>query len=154
MLHPQVPRGLTKKLRHPWKGPFTVRGQLSELTYLVQPVGGRTTRVVHDSKLKPFNQHSPITLQLDGDADTSDETPPAVTPATATIPGSSSAAAAAAGSPELSRKISRGCAAGTNSPDHTGVRQPDRQTQKKRKYVALCSVVGSERHQSDTVSHW
>ena len=36
VLNPKVPRNSSKKLFHPWNGPFTIVKQLSECTYRIQ----------------------------------------------------------------------------------------------------------------------
>ena len=56
VLFPQAPRGKSKKLYRPWKGPFVVVKCLSDVTYRVQDVENRRRRVVvHFNRLKPYN---------------------------------------------------------------------------------------------------
>ena len=55
VLFPQTPRGKSKKLYRPWKGPFVVAKKLSDITYRVQEVTNRRRRlVIHFNRLKPF----------------------------------------------------------------------------------------------------
>ena len=55
VLFPQTPRGKSKKLYRPWKGPFVVVKKLSDVTYRVQEVTNRRRRlVIHFNRLKPF----------------------------------------------------------------------------------------------------
>ena len=54
VLNPRVPKNSSKKLFHPWSGPFRVIKKLSECTYRVQRQGGRRQRqVLHFNRLKP-----------------------------------------------------------------------------------------------------
>eukprot|EP00731_Ephydatia_muelleri_P033930 Em0042g9a len=49
-----VPRGRSRKLHHPWKGPFKVMEQLGETTYKIKNLQGRRkTTFVHFDRLKP-----------------------------------------------------------------------------------------------------
>jgi hypothetical protein len=63
VLHPHVPRGMTSKLTSMWKGPFVVVAKLSDLNYLVRPLGGTVLRTTHISKLKRYREGLPVTLQ-------------------------------------------------------------------------------------------
>jgi hypothetical protein len=63
VLHPHVPRGMTSKLTSMWKGPFVVVAKLSDLNYLVRPLGGTVLRTTHISKLKHYHEGLPVTLQ-------------------------------------------------------------------------------------------
>ena len=62
VLHPHVPKGLSRKLYSPWK-PFIIAAQTSPLTYSVRPVGSRTTKTVHVNKLKPRTTRSTLQEQ-------------------------------------------------------------------------------------------
>ena len=49
-----VPKGQSRKLHHPWTGPYRVVKQLSDVTYRIQHTLGRKNRlVVHFDRLKP-----------------------------------------------------------------------------------------------------
>ena len=49
-----VPRGRSRKLHHPWKGPFKVMERLGETTYKIKNLQGRRkTTFVHFDRLKP-----------------------------------------------------------------------------------------------------
>ena len=49
-----VPKGQSRKLHHPWTGPYRVVKQLSDVTYRIQHTQGRKNRlVVHFDRLKP-----------------------------------------------------------------------------------------------------
>ena len=51
---PPSSRNASRKLYHPWSGPFRVVKQISESTYRVQQIGGRRIRkIVHFNRLKP-----------------------------------------------------------------------------------------------------
>ncbi len=51
---PAVPRGQSKKLHHPWSGPFQVLKRLSDSTYRIKNSNARRQRlVVHFDRLKP-----------------------------------------------------------------------------------------------------
>jgi hypothetical protein len=63
VLHPHVPRGMSKKLRAPWRGPFVIVKKVGELNYHVKHVGGRQVTNVHINKLKPYIEGLPLTLQ-------------------------------------------------------------------------------------------
>ena len=53
---PVVPRGHSKKLHHPWSGPYRVTTKLSESDYRVKKLTGRkTAQVVHFDRLKLCN---------------------------------------------------------------------------------------------------
>ena len=56
LLSPAVPRGYSKKLHHPWSGPYRVTAKLSESDYQVKKLTGRkTAQVVHFDRLKLCN---------------------------------------------------------------------------------------------------
>ena len=51
---PVVPRGSSRKLHHPWIGPYKIVKQLSDITYRIQSFRGRRRRLVaHFNCLKP-----------------------------------------------------------------------------------------------------
>eukprot|EP00731_Ephydatia_muelleri_P005415 Em0002g1591a len=51
---PAVPRGRSRKLHHPWKGPLKVVERLGESNYKIKSLQGRKkTQIVHFDKLKP-----------------------------------------------------------------------------------------------------
>ena len=59
---PFVGRGKSRKLHHPWSGPYKVVKKLSEATYRIQKMLGRKQRkVVHFDRLKPCSK----TIRLD-----------------------------------------------------------------------------------------
>ena len=86
VLHPHVPRGLSRKLNKPWKGPFIVLEKLSDLNYKVQPLGGKATRIVHINKLKIYRDELPLTLQEAPDTEVEELLPPDLPPPTASPP--------------------------------------------------------------------
>ena len=50
-----VPRGKSRKLHHPWTGPWQVVKKLSDAVYRLQGTTGRRRRViVHFDRLKPY----------------------------------------------------------------------------------------------------
>jgi len=64
LLNPKVPKNSSKKLFHPWIGPFKILKQLSECTYRVQKLEGKRNRqVVHFNRLKPC----PVDIRLNTD---------------------------------------------------------------------------------------
>ena len=59
---PFVGRGKSRKLHHPWSGPYKVVKKLSEATYRIQKMQGRKQRkVVHFDRFKPCSK----TIRLD-----------------------------------------------------------------------------------------
>ena len=73
---PVVPRGQSKKLRHPWTGPFRVVRKLSDAVYHIQNTQAPHQRlVVHFDRLKsrPSDIRLPVTVPL---ASLSTENPP------------------------------------------------------------------------------
>ena len=49
-----VPRGRSRKLHHPWKGPFKIMERLGEATYKITSLHGRRkSTIVHFDRLKP-----------------------------------------------------------------------------------------------------
>ena len=78
---PVISRGQSRKLHHPWTGPFKVIKRLSEVTYRIQKVEGRRQRkVVHFDRLKPC----PPNIRLN-----SSDSNSAIIPSPAGIPPSS-----------------------------------------------------------------
>ena len=72
---PVIGKGKSRKLHHPWTGPYKVIKKLSDATYRVQKLQGRKQRkVVHFDRLKPC----PDNIRLDVTGST-----PAESPATA-----------------------------------------------------------------------
>ena len=71
---PAVPRGRSRKLHHPWKGPLKVVERLGESNYKIKSLQGRKkTQIVHFDRLKPCvastaedrqNSTPPITPRL------------------------------------------------------------------------------------------
>ena len=54
LFSPVVPRGKSKKLHHPWTGPWVVVKRLSDAVYRIQSLAGHRKRaVVHFDRLKP-----------------------------------------------------------------------------------------------------
>ncbi|MES9880796.1 MAG: DDE-type integrase/transposase/recombinase [Sedimenticola sp.] len=56
---PATKRGLTKKLRRPWCGPYLVKDKISDLVYKIQMEGTRACKVVHFNRLKPCSWLKP-----------------------------------------------------------------------------------------------
>ena len=53
LFSPAVPRGQSKKLHHPWSGPYRIIEKMSECDYKIKKLTGRkTVRVVHFNRLK------------------------------------------------------------------------------------------------------
>ena len=53
---PAVPRGKSRKLHHPWTGPFRVVKRLADAVYRLQHTQGRSRPVVHFNRLKPCSR--------------------------------------------------------------------------------------------------
>ena len=54
LFNPVVKPGESKKLRHPWTGPYRVMENISDCDYRIKPLHGRKpTTVVHFNRLKP-----------------------------------------------------------------------------------------------------
>lgn len=52
---PNLKKGLSKKLLHPWHGPYTIDSQLSPVNYRLKDTNYRRfTQIVHVARLKPF----------------------------------------------------------------------------------------------------
>ena len=68
---------MSQKLRAPWKGPFVIVFKTSDLNYIIKPLGGRTLKIVHLNKLKPYRDGLPLTLQEAPDDNGEPETAPA-----------------------------------------------------------------------------
>ena len=66
-----VPRGSSRKLHHPWTGPFRVVKRLSDVNYRIQHVQHpRKRMVVHFDRLKPC--HLPTSTEEEGQAPVTD----------------------------------------------------------------------------------
>ena len=53
LFSPAVPRGQSKKIHHPWSGPYRIIEKMSECDYKIKKLTGRkTVRVVHFNRLK------------------------------------------------------------------------------------------------------
>jgi transposase InsO family protein len=76
VLHPHVPKGLSRKLYSPWK-PFIIAAQRSPLNYTVRPINSRTLKTVHVNKLKPRTVREPVEEQQLRDGYQQPPTPPA-----------------------------------------------------------------------------
>ena len=64
---PTVPRGQSKKLHKPWKGPFSIVKKLSDVTYVIRNLQNRRQKfVVHFNRLKYY----PDTMREDPKAKT------------------------------------------------------------------------------------
>ena len=51
--HPAIPRGKSKKLHHPWTGPYRVIKELSECDYRIKHENGKKLpMIVHFNRLK------------------------------------------------------------------------------------------------------
>ena len=62
---PAVPRGLSRKLHCPWKGPFKVVERIGNSTYKIKGIRGTKTQIVHFDRLKPC----PAKIRLDQEGD-------------------------------------------------------------------------------------
>jgi len=52
---PNLKKGLSKKLLHPWHGPYTIDSQLSPVNYRLKDTNNRRfNQIVHVARLKPF----------------------------------------------------------------------------------------------------
>ena len=61
---PVVPRGGSRKLHHPWTGPYKVITKLSDVTYRIQSLDKKRLRkVVHFDRLKICNQVPHATVE-------------------------------------------------------------------------------------------
>ena len=60
-----MPRGLSRKLLCPWKGPFKVIERIGNSTYKIKGIRGTKTQIVHFDRLKPC----PAKIRLDQEAD-------------------------------------------------------------------------------------
>ena len=61
---PVVPRGGSRKLHHPWTGPYKVITKLSDVTYRIQSLDKKRLRkVVHFDRLKICNQVPRATVE-------------------------------------------------------------------------------------------
>jgi len=63
-LHSPPPKGTSRKLHHPWTGPFKVIKKVSDATYHIQHLyGNRQRKVVHFDRLKPCSKEVIQSLQ-------------------------------------------------------------------------------------------
>ena len=61
---PVIKRGQSRKLHHPWTGPYTVVKRLSDITYrIVHPTLKRQRQVVHFDRLKRCRERQQTTTQ-------------------------------------------------------------------------------------------
>ena len=49
---PVLVKGVAPKFHEPWTGPFKVKKQLSDVTYKIQDMANKTSKVVHFDRLK------------------------------------------------------------------------------------------------------
>ena len=52
LLTPVLEKGVAPKFHEPWTGPFKVKKQLSDVTYEIQDIRNKTSKVVHFDRLK------------------------------------------------------------------------------------------------------
>ena len=65
LLNPKVPKNNTKKLFHPWQGPYKIIKKIAECTYRIQALkGGRRQKVAHFNQLKPCPKNIWLTEDL------------------------------------------------------------------------------------------
>ena len=57
---PAVPKGDSRKLHHPWTGPYRILKKLSEVNYRIQHLQNYKKQVVHFNRLKPCGSHSNV----------------------------------------------------------------------------------------------
>ena len=55
---PIIKKGYSRKLHHPWHGPYRIVGKISEFSYNILPCDGNTRKVikVHVARLKPYHE--------------------------------------------------------------------------------------------------
>lgn len=76
-----VPRGKSRKLHHPWTGPFKVMEQLSECDYRIRGLGRkRKIHVVHFNRLKLCAPGMRFEYDPEVSSDDSEEAPSPITP--------------------------------------------------------------------------
>ena len=79
LYHPAVPQGHSRKLHHPWTGPFKVLGKLSDADYRIKEVyGKKAPSVVHFDRLKLCHPSTRFSRPIDddeGDVTLSEEPP-------------------------------------------------------------------------------
>ena len=76
-----VPRGQSKKLHHPWTGPYQVVKRLSDITYRIRNLKTKRQRqVVHFNRLKPYLVAMEQQSTAENSAPGSEETPAASVP--------------------------------------------------------------------------
>jgi transposase InsO family protein len=59
---PSKKKGLSPKLSSPWKGPYEIVDQLSDVTYRIRPVNGKKLTVIHVNRLKPCYSRIPFQI--------------------------------------------------------------------------------------------
>ena len=55
---PVLHQGFSRKLNHPWSGPFRVIERIADVTYRIQHLRNRRKKVVHFNRLKPCSAPS------------------------------------------------------------------------------------------------
>ena len=90
--NPAIKPGCSRKLNHPWSGPYKVIERISEVTYCIQHLRNRKKKVVHFNRLKacqvpsPVQTSPPVSQQLFGQnlelVEDSEEEPPTAQPST------------------------------------------------------------------------
>ena len=63
---PAIPKGSTKKLASPWRGPYTIIDKTSDVNYKIQLIGGSRQSVVQVNQLKPCFGEPDQLLVTDG----------------------------------------------------------------------------------------
>jgi hypothetical protein len=76
---PRTKRGISNKLCHKWKGPYSIVAQTSPVNYIIKNVENKKTDHVHVSRLKPCyrreNNADGVTFQSEMKFDTPAENP-------------------------------------------------------------------------------
>lgn len=77
LYNPSCGRGKTTKLNRPYKGPYLIRQQLSDVTYeiekLLDTIRGRNVQIVHVNRLKPVKiRFEPENLETENDVNSDD----------------------------------------------------------------------------------
>ena len=57
---PIFEKGVAPKFHEPWTGPFKVNKQLSDVTYEIQDMANKTSKVVHFDRLKRATVKTPV----------------------------------------------------------------------------------------------
>ena len=68
-----IPAGQSKKLHHPWTGPFKVTERIGEADYRIKEVYGKKHAVVHFNRLKLCKPGTRLPVPIPQDGDTEDE---------------------------------------------------------------------------------